>query len=288
MVKMTKKALLVFIGLLLVKGIVSAQNKNSGSKKITVLNVTEPVPQAATRIKKVAVGGDEVSGAYSYDDVISKIQDIAEEWQANLVKIEQHERGDAQRCDRVVATLYSVDATGIKTAAAPDYLPDSYSEGDFVWSKTRKLAWRDFQGSIPRLSKNDMTVAATYCGFGYEMSYNGNNKPVLSIKNRFYVDKSWGLDEFRNREVLEHEQAHFDLCEIYTRKFRELANKRIQAGTNYKKIIQSAYDQVYGEYERQQERYDSETEHGNNKEAQKRWQMHIETQLQETEGWHEA
>jgi hypothetical protein len=277
MVKLVRQALLILVGLLLVSETIAQKGK-----EVLLLGENEPVPQNAKRLKRVVVGGDDASAAYNYSDILNRIEEIAGQFQADLIKIEEHQKADRLKKDRVIATLYAIE--GVEEPASEPV----NSEGDFVWNKNRKLCWNDFRGNCPRLSKSDLTVAATYCGFGYDMSYKGTGRPQLSIKNRFYVGKSWGLPAYQNPEVLAHEQAHFDLCEIYTRKFRELANRKLLAGTDYKKIIQSVYDQVYSEYERQQQRYDSETDHGNNKDAQQRWLEHIERELSKTEAWAEA
>jgi hypothetical protein len=275
MVKFGRKVTIIITGMLLLCTDMYAQ----AYKDIALLRDNEPVPQTARKIKKLTAGGDETSLKYSYEDIINSIKEIAIKEDADLVKIESHEPASLEKCDKVVAILYAIDVS-------EDHAADD--EGDFVWSKTRKLDWKDFRGDAPRLSKYDMTVAATYCGFGYDVSYSKDTKPKLSIRNRFYKDKSWGLPDFRNSKILEHEQAHFDLCELYTRKFRELAYKRMVPGANYKKVVSDAYDQVYAEYETQQQKYDAETEHGNNKEAQRRWQEFIDRELQRTDAWHEA
>src|SRR5690606_38649660 len=96
------------------------------------------------------------------------------------------------------------------------------AEMELSWSKFRKLTWNDFRGSIPH-DAEEQTAAATYCGIGFETNTTSHHHNDLKIRvyNTFYPHSSWARPEEMNDAVLAHEQGHFDLCELYTRKLRE-------------------------------------------------------------------
>jgi predicted secreted Zn-dependent protease len=91
--------------------------------------------------------------------------------------------------------------------------------------------------------------------------------------------------EERNDNILAHEQGHFDLCELYTRKLRErMSNVQVNVKT-LKPVLSSIYDQVQQEYRQRQEEYENDTEHGVNLLQQKKWQQMLERELGQTEDW---
>ena len=85
--------------------------------------------------------------------------------------------------------------------------------------------------------------------------------------------------------MLIHEQGHFDLCEIYTRKLRQRIQRARITGSNLKPALRKIYNEVQDEYVRRQEQYEEETEHSLNREGQAKWVRIIERELAETEEW---
>jgi hypothetical protein len=157
---------------------------------------------------------------------------------------------------------------------------------EIEWSKDRKLTWNDFQGSVP-YDIEDQTAAATYCGIGFETSNVTSNISDLKIKvyNTFYTGKSWVRPEERNTEILEHEQGHFDLCELYTRKLRERLTTARLDSRNLRNSLANIYEEVQREYRERQEKYEDETGHGVKRDQQIRWQNELDQELTDTEKW---
>ena len=83
--------------------------------------------------------------------------------------------------------------------------------------------------------------------------------------------------------LLRHEQAHFDLTEVYARRLRQKLLV-FQAKANCNKL-QPAFDNltkpVYDEWNRQQNRYDAETNHGLNAPKQAYWELQTKLQLEQ-------
>ena len=104
--------------------------------------------------------------------------------------------------------------------------------------------------------------------------------------NLFYTAQSWVKPDAKLPGILEHEQGHFDLCEIYTRKLRERLSKfdlptsrPALNEADFKLALINIYNEVSGEYEARQDAYEQETLHGTNISAQKRWQEMIACEL---------
>jgi hypothetical protein len=160
---------------------------------------------------------------------------------------------------------------------------------EISWQKDRKLSWDDFRGPVP-VDAEEQTAAATFCGIGFETNTITAKNPNVKIRvyNTFYTGNSWVRPEEKNDAVLTHEQGHFDLCELYTRKLRaEMSNIKVDVNT-LRPVLKSIYDQVQAEYRRRQEAYETETAHGVNYDEQSKWQKILERELKETEQWGEG
>lgn len=148
-----------------------------------------------------------------------------------------------------------------------------------TWSPERKLSWQDFKGAAP-VQQQQHVAAITACGIGYYTnSVSADQRPVITVYNTFYMQDSWVRQEAADERVLQHEQGHFDLCEIYTRKLRqEIANAHI-TGANMKSELARIYARVTNDYEARQQAYEAETSHGTVAAAQQRWTMQIGQEL---------
>ncbi len=147
---------------------------------------------------------------------------------------------------------------------------------DFQWNAGRKLTWDDFRGVVNTVS--DESAAATHCGIGFKTSTAGG-KPEIIVYNTFYINKSWVKPDAKIASILDHEQGHFDLCEIYTRKLRERLNSFDFNAADVRQQLMSIYSEVNAEYERRQQAYEYETVHGTNFAQQKKWQDAISHEL---------
>jgi hypothetical protein len=258
----------------------SADNKPSvdidraAMDNVVILQPEDPYPARAAKITTIEIG-DAKAGECSYNELLSKAQSAALQSNANIIKItEMKARNKANIYDYLTATLYKADN------------PKLY-EREIKWNKERKLTWNDFRGPVQH-QMGDMVAAATYCGFGFETNQisNDNQKLKILVYNSFYTDKSWGHKTDQTSEVLEHEQCHFDICEVYTRRLRQRMNSISNVTVhNLQPTLNNIYEQIKKEYSDRQERYEDETEHGLIADAQKHWENEIAKELQETESW---
>lgn len=164
-------------------------------------------------------------------------------------------------------------STAARTAASTT-IPTS-----FEWKEHRKLSWDDFRG--PCGKPTDETVAVTHCGMGFKTSATAtaSEKPEIIVFNRFYTNKSWVMSDAKLPEILEHEQGHFDLCEIYTRRLKAALDAVDFAKPGAREELYAAYERVNAEYEARQQQYEDETTHGTIDREQKRWTANITREL---------
>ena len=164
----------------------------------------------------------------------------------------------------------------LQSSVSQDVVYNSYEQNEVEWNKERKLTWEDFKGTPPSITETN-AAASTRCGFDVSAESNGSGELIaVTIKNMFFCDRSWVRQDKRNRlDLLEHEQAHFDLCEVYARRLR----KRVK-DSNYKLDIDNAIFEVFEAFRKRQKLYDKETNHSRNNEKQVAWLKTIADELQ--------
>ena len=90
--------------------------------------------------------------------------------------------------------------------------------------------------------------------------------------------KSWVISE--DSLGLIHEQRHFDIVEIYARKFNnEYSDEKIRAKVNQDALQFKRFHEMEKEINEIQARYDKETNHSQNRLEQVRWNEWIKKQL---------
>ena len=153
------------------------------------------------------------------------------------------------------------------------------SKDTIYWNANRKLKWEDFKG---RADKTTNLLAMTQAGIGYSIACHGG---ILDLKIFCYfnVNKSWTKEKIDAEELLRHEQIHFDITELYTRKLRKRISELTDpCGKNIKEL-----DKIYGsnfkECANMQDDYDRESEHSLNDEQQKLWEEKVAGELKELE-----
>lgn len=148
----------------------------------------------------------------------------------------------------------------------------------FQWHEHGKLSWEDFRG--PVTASQEESAAATCCAIGFKTTMPaGATAPQLVVYNTFYVNKSWVRPDAQIQSILDHEQGHFDLCELYTRVLRERMAGINLVKPGVKQELMSIYAEVSKEYEIRQQAYEQETAHGTIIAEQKRWQGMIVAEL---------
>ena len=139
-----------------------------------------------------------------------------------------------------------------------------------------KLTWKNFRA---KANKRSNFQALTYSGL--ELSMQSDAEGIhISTYAIFNPRKSW-TKEKKSAYLLNHEQQHFNLTELYARKYRAAlqTHKFKKSGADLFKEIQTLYKNFYTQMERQQKKYDKESEHSKNKDQQGKWDQTIQGEL---------
>lgn len=150
-----------------------------------------------------------------------------------------------------------------------------------IWNKKEKLNWNLFNGE----TEDDVTdkflkTGGVTCSWpAYLYSYNDSiiNLYAFAI---FDTKRSWVLS--RTKTALNHEQRHFDITEIYSRKFKKKLLEADFSTQNTDTVIRTVYTFYKNKLSETQQRYDTETNHSINTAAQETWNVFIDKELKET------
>lgn len=159
----------------------------------------------------------------------------------------------------------------------------SSNEETITWDDTRKLTWEDFKGS-PNPNSDAVALTASGITFGYSVKTTG--KRIIdystSVEAHFYPNKSWYLSEKADDYILAHEQLHFDITELYVRKFREQL-ERLVVNQNIKIQMNQIHVAINEALDKTQKTYDQQTNHSINVDAQNYWKNYIKEELKKLE-----
>lgn len=144
------------------------------------------------------------------------------------------------------------------------------------WHEDTRLNWSDFRAL--RKPGKGFAVASSACGFGYEGMIRGD-EVLVNVYVRFYCDESWRHQGYMLPEVLQHEQLHFDICELYGRIFYKHVLFLRESGSLNERTLKKTLNNLIAEYDRMQDRYDRETGHSTNLLKQKEWNEKIRIAL---------
>lgn len=178
-------------------------------------------------------------------------------------------------------------APTVDRPAAPGAAPASVTRPEqanvpmsLVWSPLRLLKWSDFQGT-PDITSDASAITAYV--IQYEAECTGD---VLTFRavSAFLPDQSWVKNSLLARPVeadlaLQHEQTHFDLSEVHVRKARRLLRELQQPCRNSTEQFDALVAPILKEDAETQRRYDRETSHGRDLQAQARWDRDVRDQL---------
>ena len=160
-----------------------------------------------------------------------------------------------------------------------DVVPPDQSDTVF-YQPEKKLTWYDFQGKSNR--PGSKYAAAVFSSMAYEGSSRmADNylQATISLKVFMVRSMSWGRDEARNNYTLAHEQTHFDIARIIAERFKERLKKLDLTIEDYDSQIQYEFLEAFREMNTEQEKYDGETRHGLNTEAQAGWTRKVQAEI---------
>jgi hypothetical protein len=146
------------------------------------------------------------------------------------------------------------------------------------WNENRPLTWNDFKGKPePRFA-----AATTSYDILKSVTKLDKNTAQVELEAVFFKNSSWKKVKWINEEVLQHEQKHFDIAELFARKLR----KKISALTfkNFEDLeskLTALYEVNDKEMDQYQDLYDEETDGSMNGEQQRAWQKKILAEIKQ-------
>jgi hypothetical protein len=155
----------------------------------------------------------------------------------------------------------------------------SQSDNYILWSSTRKLTINDF--AIKTTNKTSPSFAQFSVDYeikGFDFMTKNFNKKVHNyvIKSASWIDTTFDV-----AQTLRYQQTLWNICEIYTRRFRkELKDnrKKIASGTGFIKDLNA---KIMADFSNRRMDYDAATDFGLNNEKQKEWEVQIQKELDE-------
>ena len=146
------------------------------------------------------------------------------------------------------------------------------------WSSDNLLDWKDFKAE-PKKKRFD---ANSSVGIKYEYKELKDRRIKLTLYSFFDRKKSWVNIRGKNNKLLIHEQLHFNITELHSRKIRKavIEDSSIN-GKNFNNKFKEIYKFYLQEEDNMQLNYDKETDHSRNFEKQKEWEDKITKELEE-------
>ncbi len=168
-------------------------------------------------------------------------------------------------------------------------VPDQEESGA-LW---RVITWDEFEGTPPEGADKEPEAAriAIFLKHAPKRVQVWYDKAARKWKAKYtkievtnFMDKfqSWVLPGHKTAALLNHEQKHFDLNEVYRQLLQEALEKLEGEGDTQRDALKDLNKKVAettakfeAEAKKQQERYDTETDHGRNAERQAEWDKRI-------------
>jgi len=160
------------------------------------------------------------------------------------------------------------------------YGQNNVNHNYIFWSAGHKFTVDDFVIKTKDLETNpsfaQFSVDYQVGGFDF-LAKNFNKK----VRNYMIKSASWIDTTYEVEASLRYQQTLFDICEIYTRKFRgELKQnrKKIASGTQF---IEELNSKAMTDFSNRRVEYDRDTKFGSIEEKQAEWELQIKKELDE-------
>ncbi len=158
------------------------------------------------------------------------------------------------------------------------FAQDIETEKNYIyWSDDYRLLWTDFDELPKRYSEH-----AAYSVIGYESRFDMNNARYKAVI-RTYFDRNESWSKNWVGILLSHEQGHFDLAELYGRKFRKRVKEAMEADNISVEKFKRMSDEAIKLLEEAQHEYDVDTNYSMDFRSQKKWIERIQHELKQLE-----
>lgn len=141
-----------------------------------------------------------------------------------------------------------------------------------LWDENRALTWDDFRGKPERR----FAAASTHYDIIKTLAKTNASTATVNVNAIFFCKKSWKKTLWVSPSVLAHEQKHFDIVELYSRKLRKLLLEN-----NYSSFheLETKSDSLYNIIDKDMDVYQDQYDDGSNgsmdAEGQRAWSKKI-------------
>jgi hypothetical protein len=146
----------------------------------------------------------------------------------------------------------------------------------YTWDENKRLKWSDFQGE-PIANAAEAAMTASSVEFSY---YVKGNQIGWTVMAKYFPKLSWSRKEDQSKYILQHEQLHFDITELYARLFRQRLAENVKSAKDVSRL-KAIGKQIMDEWAHEENEYDRETKHSLNEEKQDEWNANIAERLEQ-------
>ncbi len=161
----------------------------------------------------------------------------------------------------------------LKIVLAAGFLLSFQTENLIPYKDSRKLTWDDFQG--PPVASSPFQ-AKTESNTHLDISTQGMEATIVMVTS---FDKKTSWVKTKRADLLQHEQTHFDIAELWSRKFKQKLKGKTYSLKTFQKELNTMHTNIQKEGKTMQKEYDAETEHSVNAKAQEKWTKKINADL---------
>lgn len=153
-------------------------------------------------------------------------------------------------------------------------------DSEIIWRNDLALSWDNFNGR-PDLNSTAAAVTASGISYNYSVSRVGDRVVGFDamVISHFYPEKSWCKKDQINAHILRHEQFHFNITELHSRLLRKHLSL-LKPNPELISQITTAYKTVNEDLAKFQNKYDEASDYSRDYEAQKKWELLVEEQLE--------
>ena len=124
------------------------------------------------------------------------------------------------------------------------------------WKENQKLTWSDYL-FVNLTNSQRKALAMTATNIEYTVYEQKGKAPRFEFRNYFNKEYSW--TRTTRKDILLHEQLHFDISELYTRKMRKELGLMTQKNIKDVKLYLNKFGELNQDMIINQRRYDKET-----------------------------
>ena len=147
-----------------------------------------------------------------------------------------------------------------------------------IWNENRKITWTDFKSQNKVHSYENASAVMAPGLIAYPKNIEASK--IKEVKIIATVNKNQSWYKIKEDYILNHEQMHFNITEIYARKFRKELAKIEESGAKISpNIFLSLFNKIDEEHWNFQSQYEDETQRGTNFNQQKIWNEKIQKLL---------